>query len=182
LASTTDTVRIHYHRPPDRQDLYVQKLLDRTADCIVTFMPETPLDAPLVVADEIVLENGAPAIWFTFPGAWHDIGRFHRRDGTFTGVYANAITPVRFLDASTWETTDLFLDFWRSATGTTCMLDEDEFEEAVRRDWVDAVSADRASTEMASIARLCGAGSWPPPIVAAWPLERVRAVVRGTSP
>ncbi|NIP82533.1 MAG: DUF402 domain-containing protein, partial [Gemmatimonadetes bacterium] len=72
----------------------------------------------------VVLDTGAPAVWFTFPGAWHDIGRFHTRSGTYTGAYANILTPVQFLDERTWETTDLFLDVFVGLDGTVHLLDE----------------------------------------------------------
>ncbi|MGH7502612.1 MAG: DUF402 domain-containing protein [Longimicrobiales bacterium] len=174
MAFTTEVVHIHYRRPPLREDVFVQLLLERRSNCIVTFMPLTPLASPLIVEERIVLEDGAPAIWFTFPDAWHDIGRFHRTDGAFTGLYANAITPVRFLDALTWETTDLFLDYWRSATGNECVLDEDEFEEAVRLGWLSDENASRARTEMNRIAQSSAAGEWPPAIVGEWTIERAR--------
>jgi predicted RNA-binding protein associated with RNAse of E/G family len=78
----------------------------------VTLLEQAELAQPLLIDGRVVLEAGSPAVWFTFPGAWHDIGRFHRADGTFTGIYGNVLTPVRFLDERTWETTDLFLDVW----------------------------------------------------------------------
>ena len=34
-------------------------------------------------------------VWTTYRGdVWHDVGRFHLADGTFTGYYANILTPV----------------------------------------------------------------------------------------
>src|SRR5690606_17262536 len=112
-ASTTErgapgalaTVRIHYLRPPDRARVYVQRLVHRAPDVVVTYVERTPLARTMVVDGEVALEPGAPAVWFTFPGAWHDIGRFHRLDGTFTGFYANVITPVEFVADDAWRTT-----------------------------------------------------------------------------
>ena len=62
---------------------------------------------------EVALERGSDAVWFTFPGLWHDIGRFHRSDGTFTGIYANILTPPLIQPDGVWHTTDLFLDLWQ---------------------------------------------------------------------
>jgi predicted RNA-binding protein associated with RNAse of E/G family len=183
LASTTETIRIHYHRPPDRDDVFVQQLLERTADCVVTFMPATPLKSPVMVRDRIVLEDSSAAIWFTFRDAWHDIGLFHMRDGTFTGTYANAITPVRSLDSDSWETTDLFLDFWLGADGVSALLDEDEFDDALSRNLLDAETAARAVSEMMSIVRATALGEWPPAIVRQWDLGRaIMHETRGTPP
>src|SRR5690625_7056866 len=71
-----------------------------------------------MAGDEVILEAGAPAIWFTFPGLWHDIGRFYLLDDTFTGYYTNIMTPVEFHDPLRWSTTDLFLDHWLDRKST----------------------------------------------------------------
>lgn len=172
VASTTEPVRIHYRRPPGREDVFVQQLVERTPDCVITYLGRTALGRNLVVNERVVLDDGAPAIWFTFPGRWHDIGRFHRLDGTFTGTYANILTPVRFTGPSAWETTDLFLDLWTDDRGTV-VLDEAEFEHAVAQGWLDEATARRAREEADALADQAAAGAWPPAIVEAWPLERV---------
>jgi predicted RNA-binding protein associated with RNAse of E/G family len=180
VASTTDTVRIHYHRPPDRHDVFGQRLLERTPDCVVTFMERTPLAAPVVVNGETVLSDGSPVIWFTFPGCWHDIGLFHTPEGRPTGTYANILTPVRFLDELTWETTDLCLDIWLDPMGGAFLLDADELEEAVRRAAISAELSARAHAEAARILRRAAAGDWPPAPVAAWDLARARHAARAS--
>ncbi len=176
VDSTTDFVDIHYRRLPGREDVYRQRILARSDDCIVTFSEHTPIARPLHIDGRPVLEPGAPAIWFTFPGAWHDIGRFHLGDGTFTGTYANAITPVRFLGDGAWQTTDLFLDLWLDTTGRTLLLDEAELEGALEAGVIDAERAARARAEMKAIDSAARQGTWPPPVVRAWSLERARAV------
>jgi len=176
VDSTTDVVRIHYRRLPDREDEYVQRVIARTDAGIVTFTDRAPLPAPVMIHGAPALEPDAPAIWFTFPGAWHDIGLFHLRDGTFTGIYANAITPVRFLDARTWETTDLFLDAWLDPDGQVTLLDEDELERALVSGAIDAERAGRARSEMDAVIAAARLGAWPPRLVRDWPLERVRAL------
>jgi predicted RNA-binding protein associated with RNAse of E/G family len=138
-------------------------------------MPRTPLDRPLEVNGRTVLEDGSPAVWFTFPGEWHDIGRFHLSDGTFTGIYANILTPVELLDETTWRTTDLFLDLWLPRDGEPGILDEDELAEAEAARTIDAELAERARTEVERLRRLALAHDWPPAIVGEWPLERVVA-------
>jgi predicted RNA-binding protein associated with RNAse of E/G family len=166
-------VKIHYHRPPAREDLFVQTLVEQTPEVIVTFMERTPLPRPVHAAGEVILESGSPAIWFTFPGVWYDIGLFHRADGDFTGTYTNILTPVHFLDESSWETTDLFLDHWIDAAGAAMILDEDEFAHAVEEGWLDAETESRARTEVDQIHRLALEGEWPPPAIREWTLERV---------
>ncbi|HEX6940386.1 MAG TPA: DUF402 domain-containing protein [Longimicrobiales bacterium] len=171
-------VRIRYHRPPDRTETFVQRLVLRAPDVVVTFLDRTPRRPPVVVDGRIVLETGSPIVWFTFPGAWHDIGRFHRADGTFTGYYANILTPVRFLDGDAWETTDLFLDVWQTPGHAPALLDEAEFRAAVDNGWIDAGTAASALAEAERILQRARRNAWPPAPVEKWTLERV---IRATS-
>lgn len=173
------SVRIHYHRPPDTLNVYEQVLLLDDPAVQVTFQPETPIDAPLLVGGSPVLEPGSPAVWFTFPGRWHDIGRFHTLDGRFTGLYANLLTPPVLHPAPAehavprrWDTTDLFLDLWLDPSGTLEVLDRDQFEEACARGWLSDDEVSGALAELVRLERAHAAGRWPPPVVHEWPLER----------
>jgi len=168
--------RIRYHRPPDREDLFAQSIVHRSDTVVVTYQPRTPLRRPVVIEGEVVLEDAAPAIWFTFPGKWYDIGRFHRADGTFTGIYTNLLTPVRFLAPDAWSTTDLFLDLWQGTDGDPILLDEDEFREAVDQGWIDRATAEIADAEARRILDLARRNAWPPPPVDEWTLERIEAL------
>src|SRR5687767_13795876 len=105
-------VKIHYHRPPDRTAVYENELVYSDDDVVVTIMRATPLPKPMIVNDCVVFEPNAPAVWFTFPGAHYDVGRFHTADSAFTGIYANILTPVEFISPTEWRTTDLFVDVW----------------------------------------------------------------------
>ena len=167
-------VHIHYRRPPDRYDVFVQRLIHQDPEVVVTFLDRTPLSRPSVVDGRVILEDGSPVVWFTFPGVWHDIGRFHRADGTFTGFYANILTPVRFLDDDAWETTDLYLDVWLEPGRDPVILDEDEFSEAIARGWIDDATAAAARAEAARLLELAAGNAWPPPPVEYWTLERAR--------
>ncbi len=170
-------VHIHYRRPPNREEVFVQDLIHDRDDVKVTLAREIEFSPPMEREGRTVLESGSDVVWFTFPGVWHDIGRFHRADGTFTGLYANVLTPVEFRSASTWHTTDLFLDVWWPPGGSPTLLDRDQLEEAVDRGWVDHATADRAEAEAREILHGARSGSWPPPIVSAWTRERARSRV-----
>ena len=80
-------VHIHYLRPPDREQVYTQYLISEEEGVKVTYAQDLELESPVRIAGAVVLETGSDAIWFTFPGVWHDIGIFHRADGSFTVVY-----------------------------------------------------------------------------------------------
>lgn len=174
MIQEMQNVTIYYRRPPAREDIFVQRLVAHTPEVVITYMDRTPLPRPVRADDEVILEPGAPAIWFTFPGLWHDIGRFYLADGTFTGYYTNILTPVEFSDPLTWTTTDLFLDHWLGADGRSTLLDEDEFEHAIREGWIDAELERSAREEAARIERAALDGAWPPKLVEEWTLERVQ--------
>jgi predicted RNA-binding protein associated with RNAse of E/G family len=173
-----DAVRIVYRRPPDRVEVFEQARVHDAGDYVVTYLARTPLGKPVEVDGRVVLEPGAPVVWFTYPGAWHDVGRFHRADGTFTGCYANVLTPVE-MDGPHWETTDLFLDVWRGVDGTVRVLDRDELAAALSDGAVSPALAARAEAEADALEAGARAGTWPPRHVAEWTLERVREALGG---
>jgi uncharacterized protein len=166
-------VAIHYLRPPDRLTVYRQALVHEHESVRVTLARNVELERPLEANGRIILEPGADAVWFTFPGAWHDIGRFHLRDGTFTGLYANVITPCVIGPGHEWHTTDLFLDIWLPAgDAPPVLLDGDELSRAEGRGHLTPERAARARREAASILHSIEGGTWPPPIVHEWTLAR----------
>jgi predicted RNA-binding protein associated with RNAse of E/G family len=174
-------IEIHYRRPPDREQVFRQIVVAETDAYVVTLLESAELARPVTAGGRTVLEPGAPVVWITYRGQWHDVGRFHLADGTFTGVYANVLTPVE-MDGERWETTDLFLDLWSGADGTLVVLDEDELREAEREGWVGPETASRAREEAAALLEAARRGGWPGPEVHAWTLERAReAVSRGAA-
>ena len=172
--SAPPLIDIHYLRPPDRRQVFTQYLIWEDDAVKITFATDLSFELPIRIDDDIVLETGSEVIWFTFPGAWHDVGLFHRANGTFTGTYANILTPCAFEEGGTWRTTDLFLDVWRDPTGQVQVLDEDELEEAEARGWVTEEVARRARVEAGALKQQAKAGLWPPPVVSEWTLARAR--------
>lgn len=179
-------VRIHYLRPPDREEVFEQELLLDSDRVKVTLARNVEFDPPIRIRDRVVLETGSHAVWFTFPGAWHDVGRFHRADGSFTGFYANVLTPPVFRRPDgpgrpgRWDTTDLFLDVWMSPDGRTSLLDREQLDEALRRGWIEPATAERAVREGTALLARAEAGAWPPEVVREWTLER--ALAQSSSP
>jgi uncharacterized protein len=182
VTFSSSLVHIHYHRPPDRDEVFTQRLVWDAPDVKVTLAEDLPFDPPIRILGQVALERGSAAVWFTFPGRWHDVGRFHRADGALTGIYANILTPPRFHPEGVWKTTDLFLDVWVDLMGDLSVLDEDQFEEAVARRWISPWEVDMARQEVDRIRREHQAGRWPPPIVVEWTLERARKEARGAAP
>ncbi len=172
-------VEIEYRRLPDREQRFRQRVLEDDGECVVTFLEAAELAKPVRAGTRVILEPGAPVVWFTFRGLWHDVGRFHLRDGTFTGFYANVLTPVE-MDGDRWRTTDLCLDVWLGADGGVQVLDEDELAEAERHGWASAETAARARHEAATLAERAREGRWPPALLHEWTLERARGAIQPT--
>lgn len=167
-------VQIHYRRIPDRERIYDQRVVCERDDVVVTLSEPIDLSAPMLRDGHVMLERGSLALWFTFPGAWHDVGRFHAADGTYTGLYANVLTPP-VMEGDVWHTTDLFLDVWWPDGGEAEVLDEDELDEAFGREQIDSETVARARAEAARLIERARAGTWPPPVVREWTLERALA-------
>ena len=169
--SESDRVRIHYQRLPDHEQIFDQRIVLEREDVIVTLTDPLELEAPVSVEEQVVLETGSRAVWFTFPETWHDIGRFHRADGTFMGFYANILTPP-LMEGRVWHTTDLFLDVWVPSGGGVRLLDEDDLAEALAKAHIDAETARRAREEADRLLDLATLGYWPPDVVREWTLAR----------
>jgi predicted RNA-binding protein associated with RNAse of E/G family len=181
LSGSATEVRIHYRRLHRPEQTFVQQLVARDDDCVITLLESTPLNAPLHIDGRIALEPGAPAVWFTFEGAWHDVGRFHDAAGRFTGFYANILTPVEGMAGSVWHTTDLFLDIWIPADGgDAVLLDGDEAAAAEAAGQLSSELHTRACAEADRLLAEIRTGEWPPAIVRAWTLARARSAVAGT--
>jgi len=179
-ARAGDVIEIVYRRPPDRVEIFRQALVDSGDAGVVTYLDAADLPRPVRDGSgRVILEPGASIVWFTFADTWHDIGRFHLADDTFTGLYANVLTPVQ-MDGSRWNTTDLYLDVWLAREASTpSILDAEELREAERRHWVDARTAARARREADDLCQQHDTGAWPPPIVGEWTLTRTRAALAG---
>ena len=178
LPATGSWVDIHYRRIGRSEAVYRQLVLKSGVDGIVTFQPRTPIDRPLEADGATILEPGSPVVWFTFPGTWHDIGLFHRANGAFTGLYANVLTPVEFIDKRTWATTDLCLDLWMPRRGSVQLLDKAELDEAEGAELIERGLAGRARAEATALLDGCGAGNWPPSETGEWSLARALDLCR----
>ena len=171
-------VHIHYLRPPNRTEIFTQRLLLDAPEVKVTLAQSVPFDPPIRIQDKVALEKGSDAVWFTYPDLWHDIGRFHRADGFFTGFYANILTPPVIQPNGIWHTTDLFLDIWVDAEGRLTVLDEDQFQEALDDGVVSTQEGERAMREVEWIRKRHREGAWPGPEVMQWTLERARHALK----
>ena len=174
-GNLSELIRYSYARPGKETETYDHWLVLDGADVKVMLMKDYQ-GKPLIVANEIVAEPGASLLWFVFPGAWHDIGRFHLADDTFTGWYTNLCTPV-VMHEDGWTSTDLFLDHWTSAAGDRSWLDEDEFAEAVTAGLLDDATQRRIREERRFIQSRIDADAWPPNVACEMDLHAARGLL-----
>jgi predicted RNA-binding protein associated with RNAse of E/G family len=169
-------IRYHYARPGRSVTVYDEWLLIDRPDTKVLLL-EGHTGKPFAVNGAVVLDTGAPILWFVFPGQWFDVGRFHRRDGTFTGWYTNLTTPAVIDAPEDWSCTDLFLDLWTPAMGSSAWLDEPEFAEAIEHAVIDQATAGRVAEERTRIEARLAAKDWPPPIARQTDLAHARMLL-----
>jgi len=156
---------IHYFRPPDRKFVFEAELLYADSEVIVTSHILSGASKPLVIAGEVVIENGYRAVFAEFCKHWYDVARIFRPDGTFTGYYADINTPSQ-IHSNGYRTKDLFLDLWISPDRSSItVLDEDEFREAIEKQWITSEEAVAARTELAGLIANFNRGAFPPPIL-----------------
>jgi predicted RNA-binding protein associated with RNAse of E/G family len=153
-------IRYQYRRPGKPTTVYDQWLVLDRPDLKVMLLDRFAGE-PFRVNGATVLEPDASIVWFVFPETWHDVGRFHLADDTFTGWYANLTTPIEMRGAD-WSAGDLFLDLWTPVSGPSVWLDQDEFDSAYRAKRIDAATRRRALNERAMIQLQVTTGQWPP--------------------
>ena len=169
------SVQFEYHRPGKEITVYQEELVLDRPDVKVLFQSGFAGD-DVSVGGSVILQRDAPIVWFIPVGSWHDIGRFHLKDDTFTGFYTNLSQPVEIGD-SKWIGRDLFLDLWQPVQGEHHWLDEDEFAEAVSQGLIDRATRRRVLNERSLIDLQVRAGKWPPAIARDIDLDQVRALL-----
>lgn len=168
-------IAFEYSRPGKSVGTYDHQLIVDEPELKIMLMDDYDGE-PIRINDEIVVEPGASLLWFVFPGAWHDVGRFHLADGTFTGWYTNLCTPVA-TEGDTWSSTDLFLDHWTTPEGLHAWLDEDELLDAIEAGHVSEEWQRAIEKERAFIQSNLDVGAWPPPVALEFGLEEARALL-----
>lgn len=169
---------IHYeYTRPGKETKFYDQWLVHESESIVVLFTERYAGPKLSIEGEQAMDVGGSILWFLFPGAWHDIGKFYLSDGTFTGWYTNLCTPWQ-ANGDDWSSTDLFLDHWISVAGKSVWLDEDEFEEACAKKLLTEDQQERTREQRDQIQQKINAKSWPPAEVEVMDLEEARATVQ----
>lgn len=167
-------IELEYRRPGKPSTIYREWLVLDRPDVKVLLLD--PYEGPVVhVVEAVIQEPAAPIVWYVFPEHWYDVGRFHLRDGTFTGWYTNFCRPPE-IAGDRWIARDLFLDLWQPVHGEHRWLDEAELDDAVTRRLIDAATLKRIHNERAMMEHQLREGAWPPPIARDIDLAQARAL------
>jgi predicted RNA-binding protein associated with RNAse of E/G family len=169
-------IRYSYRRPGRPTTVYQQWLVLDRPDLKVMLLERFAGD-PFRVGETTVLEPAASIVWFVYPEKWHDVGRFHLADDTFTGWYTNLTTPIEMSGAN-WSAGDLYLDLWTPASGPSVWLDQDEFDAAFKAKRLDAATRRRAMNEKTMIDLQLANGDWPPPATRDIDLAQARRLLQ----
>ena len=156
-----------YVRPPNHRVSVKSQLLKANTDTIVLAHAYSP-SKPVTYSGEIVLDVGYWGIWFLFKNRSFDAGRVYRPDRTWMGYYVDILEPVRWRASNprTLEPiTDLFLDLWIAPDGKYMILDEDEFEEAIKLGHLTSGQADHARSVLQELVKATERGEFPPAVV-----------------
>ena len=164
------TLELIYKRLPDRVNYFQQELLHEDESVIVTTQQLKPSN-PITINGNSVLGDGFTAVWFVFADLWYDVGKIYNLENLFTGYYCDIIMPMRRAE-NHFEITDLFLDLWVSPDGSYQIEDEDEFEEAIANNWIEANLADEARKALHNLISEVESGAFPPKIATGWELTK----------
>ncbi len=164
-----------YSRPGKGSELYEHLLVADEPDVKILLMADHRGE-PLMIDGKVAVEPGSALLWFVFPGAWHDIGRFHLADDTLTGWYTNLCTPVE-MRGNSWASTDLFLDHWMTPDGSQSWLDEDELADAIGAGLVNQDAQAKIDEERRSIQARLDLAEWPPRVALDMDLHHARGLL-----
>jgi predicted RNA-binding protein associated with RNAse of E/G family len=164
-----------YTRLPDDVVRWRQWKLHEDAEALVSAFYDPDLPRPLMAGDEVILEGTFAGISYNFWDQWYNVISVYDKDLEFKGYYSDILTPVQ----KTWTlvtTTDLFLDLFVFPDGRWKVVDEDEFEEALEKGFIDEGVAQNARAAIDEISARARSGDWPPDIVKRVPGDPVRTL------
>jgi len=159
-------IEIVYRRlPNDVRE--IPGILRQATHARVVIESAITVETPQRILGRVIADSGFLAIWFVYRERWYDVGKFYDRAGKWVGYYCDIIKPLGRLlrtPAKTSMITDLFLDLWITPEGRFVVLDEDEFENALKQGTLSKTIANQARRQMDSLIRATRGGKFPPTI------------------
>jgi len=151
-------------RPPGDVVEFQQELIEDRGNLIVSKFAFEDLDEPTIMEGREVVANGYHAILFEFFEPPLEILKIYDRDAKLTGYYCNVNTkPSRFEGG--YEIIDLFIDVFVFPDMRYQILDEEEFETAVREGWITSEQERLARKTVDRLVADIKARTFPPAVV-----------------
>jgi predicted RNA-binding protein associated with RNAse of E/G family len=167
VADVVQRVAFDYVRTGNRRATFDARLMHADDEMIILSHEAQP-SRPLQHDGQVVMAGGYSVVWFLFKGQSYDVGRFYRPDGVWTGYYVDILEPVEWVGDDPRSITpliDLELDLWIAPDLSHQILDEDEFEDSVRRGDLTSAQESQARSTLSQLMTLLEKGSFPPPVV-----------------
>jgi len=150
---------VRFKRTPDSLILFPVVLLLEDAEGVVTLNILDPTE-PIIVNGLTVVDKGHLGVWYVSSSEWHDVGAVYNPEKAFMGYYSDIATPIKRL-SNGYAMTDLFLDLWVSPDGKHTVLDQDQFDNAVAKGWLNTNQIKRAKTELANLIKAVKSKRFP---------------------
>ena len=163
----TQHIQFDYVRHGGHRMTFEGTLRHADRELIVLSHDARPSQA-LFHAGEPVIDNGYSVVWFLYKDQPFDIGRFYRPDGAWTGCYIDILEPVQWTDDdphTLQPLVDLALDVWIAPDASFQILDEDEFENAVRVGELSPTQASHARSTLSRVLQSIDNHTFPPAAV-----------------
>lgn len=157
-------VLVRVIRPHGEISDYEQELVEDRGDLVITRFDFTYYRRPLIVYGQEVLAEGYHALLFEFFDPPLEIIVVTDEDCILTGYYCNVNTEPSRIDGG-YEVVDLYLDIFVLPDMRYEILDEDEFQEAIEKDWITEEQVSLARETVARVVKDIETGRFPPRIV-----------------
>jgi len=151
---------VSYRRLPKRVTRFPAMLLYESDEGIVSLNLLNP-SKPLVVDGSTLLDKGYIGVWFVSTRECHNVGAIYDREKNFKGYYCDISTPIRLVPNG-YEVTDFFLDLWVFPNGEHLILDQGEFNEAIKKGWLTEQQIKTAKAEIQNLINMVKSKQFPP--------------------
>lgn len=151
---------ITYKRLPNKTTRIPVVTLYKNTYSIILLNLLNPLK-PLIVEESILLDKDYIGVWFVSNKDWYDLGAIYDREKEFKGYYCDICTPMKNVSDG-YEITDFFLDLWVFSDGRYLVLDQDEFNIAVKQGWINQEQMAKAKVELDNLVLKVKSKQFPP--------------------
>ena len=148
-----------YRRLPEKISRFSIAVLKETDLGVVTCQSLNP-SKPLTRDNSVLLDKHYMGIFYCPFDDWHDIGAIYNREKHLTGYYVDICSPIQKVPDG-YVMTDFFLDLWIYPDNRYLVLDQDEFDTAMKYGWMSRQQITNAKTELSKLIRKIRSHNYP---------------------